>query len=104
MMYKTIVLELIQASPAYYEALRSSKRLLPAIESYANELKTRHHLWADQLRQANPGRDHRQMAAEAMELAIQDLQESLPYASPRDDMELTLDAAISHIRPLTPPA
>ena len=74
MQYKTIALELIQEQPELYEQLRSSKRLLPAMDAYAIELKASHEAWKDQLGQAKPGSDPSQIASEAMELAIQELQ------------------------------
>jgi hypothetical protein len=99
MQYKTIILELIQAQPELYEQLRSSKRLLPAIDDYAVLLKTSHELWKERFSQANLGSDPRQIAAEAMELAIQELQHRLPSASPADEAEpLSLDAAMNFLR------
>ena len=99
MQYKTITMELIQEQPELYEQLRSSKRLLPAIDAYATELKDSHEAWKDQLGRANPNSDPRQVASEAMELAIQDLQRRLPCASPMDEAEpLSLDAAMSFLR------
>ena len=37
MLYKTITLELLQEQPELYEQLRSSKRLLPAMDAYASD-------------------------------------------------------------------
>ena len=87
MQYKTIALELIQEQPELYERLRSSKRLLPAMDAYAIELKASHEAWKDQLGQAKPGSDPSQIAAEALELAIEELRDRLPSASPRDEAE-----------------
>ena len=63
MQYKTIALELIQEQPELYEQLRSSKRLLPAMDAYAIELKASHEAWKDRLSQARPGSDPSQIAA-----------------------------------------
>lgn len=105
MQYKTITLELIQDRPELYERLRSSKRLLPAVDAYAAELKAGHEAWKDRLAQANPGRDPRQISSEALELAIEELRDRLPSVSPRDEAEpLSLDAAMSYLRRHTPPA
>ena len=49
MQYKTIALELIQEQPELYERLRSSKRLLPAMDAYAIDLKAGHEAWMDRL-------------------------------------------------------
>lgn len=104
MQYKTIALGLIQEQPELYEQLRGSKRLLPAMDAYAIELKASHEHWKDQLNQAKPGSDPSRMASEAMEQAIQDLRDRLHSASPRDEAEpISLDAAMSYLRRHTPP-
>ena len=99
MHYKTIALELIQQKPELYERLRSSKRLLTAMDAYAIELKASHEAWKEQLSQARPGSDPSQIASEAMELAIQDLRDRLPSGSQATEADpLSLDAAMSFIR------
>lgn len=105
MLYKTIALELIREDPARYEQLRSSKRLLPAMDAYAIELKDSHEAWKEQLARVRPGSDPRQIASEAMELAIEQLRGHLPCGSPRDEAEpMALDAAMSIIRKASLPA
>jgi hypothetical protein len=104
MQYKTIALALIQERPELYEHLRSGKMLLTAMDAYAIELKASHEHWKDQLSQARPGRDPRQVSSEAMELAIEDLQARLPSASPRDEAELMIEGAMAFLRSHTPPA
>jgi hypothetical protein len=105
MQYKTITLELIQEQPTLYERLRSSKRLLPAMDAYAIDLKTSHDEWKDRIGQANPGSDPSQIATEALELAVQDLRDRLSSASPAGEAEpLSLDAAMNFLRRHTPPA
>jgi hypothetical protein len=105
MQYKTITLELLRDRPDLYEQLRSSKRLLPAMDAYAMELKAFHEQWKEQLTQARSGSDPRQIASEALEMAIQDLQEHLPCESTIDETEpFSLDAAMSFIRLHTPVA
>ena len=52
------------------------------MDAYAIDLKASHEAWKDQLGQAKPGSDPRQIASEALELAMQDLRERLPSASP----------------------
>ena len=105
-LYKTIVLELLQENPGTYEPLRSTKRLLPAMEAYALDLKKSHERWKEQLVQARPGSDVSQMiSSEALELAIEDLRDRLLCASPREEAEpISLDAAMSYVRRHTPPA
>jgi hypothetical protein len=103
--YKTITLELIRDHPDLYERLRSSKRLLPAMESYARDLKTSHEAWKERLRQTRPGSDPIQIASVALELAIEELRDRLPSESTPNEAEpLSLDAAMSFIRKHSPPA
>jgi hypothetical protein len=99
MLYKTIALEMMQENPELYERLRSSKRLLTAMDAYAIELKASHDMWKEQLGQANPNSDPRQTAIEAMELAVQELRDRLPSASPATETEpFSLDAAMNFLR------
>jgi hypothetical protein len=104
MHYKTIALQLIQERPELYEQLRSGKMLLTAMDAYAIELKASHEHWKEQLGRAKPGRDPRQISSEALELAIEDLQDRLPSASPKDEPELMIDGAMAFLRHHTPPA
>jgi hypothetical protein len=74
MLYKTIVLELLADRPQLHEHLRLSRRLLPTLESMAAELRDRHMDWTRALAQARPGSVTTQLSAEALELAIRDLE------------------------------
>lgn len=99
MQYKTIALELIQEQPELYERLRSSKMLLTATDAYSIELKASHEMWKEQFSQSMPGNDQRQIASEAMELAIQDLRDRLPSGSQATEADpLSLDAAMNFLR------
>lgn len=105
MQYKTIVLGLIEAHPALHEQLKASRTLLLTLDTLAGELKAGHEAWTERFCEANPGRDRRQMASEAMEHAIEDLRERLAFASPESAAEeASLDAAMAFIRPHTPSA
>ena len=104
MLYKTIALELLQDQPELYEQLRSSKRLLPSMDAYAIELKSYHESWREQLSEARPNSDPSQIAAEALELAIAQLQERLPSESQTTDDGPTLDGAMAYLRRHTPTA
>jgi len=100
MLYKTITLDLLQEQPELYERLRSTKRLLPAMDDYATQMKQIHEDWKETLGQANPGSDPRQLSSEAMERAIEAIRERLSCASPQGAAEpLSLDAAMSFLRP-----
>jgi hypothetical protein len=98
MQYKTIILALLQQRPEMHEQLRKSRKLLPAMEFYARELKTSHEVWKDNLLQLRPGSDESQIANEALEMALKDLEDRLPSESPPDVAEtLSLDEAIAFI-------
>lgn len=105
MLYKTIALELIQEQPKLYKSLYSSRRVLPAMDSYAADLRTRHGAWKEALKQDRPGSHPTQIESEALELAIEDLRGLLRSASqPTGAEPPSLDAAMSFIRRHTPPA
>ena len=105
MQYKTIILELLQQRPQMHDQLRKNRKLLPAMEYYARELKTSHETWKENLSQAKPGSDPSQISSEALELALKELEDCMPTGSPPNDNEpLSLDAAMAFIRRHTPPA
>jgi hypothetical protein len=107
MLYKTILLELLQGQyPALYERLRSSRTLLSTLDDQAAALRRYHQTRMDELAQVKPDRDPAQMASQAMELAIQDLRDSLPSASEPTDAEETfsLDPAMAYLTRHTPTA
>ena len=98
MQYKTIILELLKQRPQMHEQLRQSRKLLPALEFYAQELKTSHEAWKETLSQAKLDSDQSQIAGEAMEMALKDMEDRLPTGSPGDKEPLSLDAAMAFIR------
>ena len=98
MQYKTIVLQLLEQRPEIHNQLRKNRELLPTLERFADQLKTRHEAWKDRLSQAKPGSDQSQIASEAMEMALKELEDRLPSASHRsDNEELSLDTAMAFI-------
>jgi hypothetical protein len=98
MHYKTIILEMLEQRPKMREELRQTRKLLPTLEFYASELKESHDDWKDRLLQAKPDNDPSQIAAEAMELALKDLEDRLPSESNQDESEaLSLDQAMARI-------
>jgi hypothetical protein len=108
MMYKTIVLELLQEQyPALHQQLRRKRTLLKTMNQYAIELRTAHLAWMKELRRASPECDPSQIGSEALELALQHLQGSLPSESPptgaAEEM-FSLDAAMATSHRPTPPA
>ena len=103
MQYKTIVLQLLEQHPEIRDQLKRQRQMLPTMEHFARDLKTRHEAWKDRLFQAMPDSDESQIASEALELALKELEDRLPSGSPRDDKEpLSLDGAMASIRRLTP--
>ena len=99
MQYKTIVLELLEQHPEIHEQLRKERKLLPTMERLASELKTSHEAWKAQLLQATPGSDPSQIASEALEMAVEELEQSLPAASLADGSEaLSLDGAMAYLQ------
>jgi hypothetical protein len=98
MQYKTIVLELLKERKELHEQLRLTRRLLPTLETCSQELKASHETWKDTLAAANPSSDPIQIASEAMELAIKDLEDRLPSVSRAEESEpLSLDHAMAFV-------
>jgi hypothetical protein len=107
MHYKTITLELLRQHPSLHQELRNRGTLQPTMERYAALLKERHLAWMETLSQTRPGRDPIQLSSEALQRALQDLQEALPAgSSPKADTmqePLSLEAAMAYLRRHTPP-
>jgi hypothetical protein len=100
MTYKTICMELLEQRPKMYDQLRKSRSLLPTLNRLASDLKARHQAWKQELQAIRPGSD-RQIADEAMELAVKELEDHLSADSEGEAMDF-LDAAMPCLRP-TPP-
>lgn len=99
MQYKTIILELLQQHPRIRDQLRRQRRLLAAVNHLASDLKSRHEAWKARLRQANPGRSQRQIACEALEIALQETADRLSADSqPSGRHPLSLDEAMAFLR------
>jgi chromosome segregation ATPase len=102
-MYKTIILELLQQRPQMHERLRKSRTVLPTLEIYARELKTSHEAWKETLWQLRTGSEPSQINSEALEMALNELEDRLPTESPQNEQEaLSLDQAMAFIRRHTP--
>ena len=98
MQYKTIILEMLEQRPKMHQELRQSRKLLPTLEFHASELRDSHEDWKDRILQAKPESDLSQIASEAMELALKDMEDRLPSESNQDESEtLSLDQAMAHI-------
>ncbi|HVX56726.1 MAG TPA: hypothetical protein VHA37_03260 [Candidatus Saccharimonadales bacterium] len=95
--YKTIVLELLQDRPMLHEQLRANGTLVESMEQLAVAFRACHLQRMKELEAAMPGSDPSQLSSEAMELALSELEASLPPVSRESDdgMEtLSLDQAI----------
>ena len=104
MQYKTIVLQLLEQHPEIKDQLQKQRQMLPTLERCARQLKTLHEFWKERLSQTKPGSDEAQVASEALEMALKELEDRLPFGSPPDDQEpLSLDGAMAFIRRHTPP-
>jgi hypothetical protein len=76
-----------------------NRKLIPAMELYAKELKSSHEAWKETLSEAKPENDQNQIANEAMEMALKEMEDRLPTASPTEGTEpLSLDGAMAFIR------
>jgi len=95
MLYKSIIHDLIQQRPDFHDQLRKERKLLPTLEKYARELRISHEAWQKMLLQMRPGSDRGQIANEAMEMALKEMEDHLPSASSQDGNEAQiLDAAM----------
>src|SRR5579871_5153787 len=101
MLYKTICLGLLEQRPELYDQLRKNRTLLPTLNRLAIELKARHEAWKQELQATRPGSDS-QTASEAMELAVQELEDRLS-ADSEEEAQAFIDAAMAYLHP-TPPA
>jgi hypothetical protein len=74
MHYKTIVLELLKEHRETYNELRRKRTLLPTIDRLARDLASSHERWKTHLSQTKPESHPTQIASEALELALKDLE------------------------------
>jgi len=102
--YKTIVHDLLQDRPNLHEQLRASGTLLPTMEQLAVAFRACHlnHLnRMKELAETRPGSDPSQLSSEALELALQELQDSLPPESKASDEgaeTFSLDQAMTFLQ------
>ena len=97
--YKTIVLELLRDRPALHEQLRASGTLQASMEQLAVAFRACHLERMKELAESRPGSDPAQISSEAMELAVKELQDSLPSESSDADTEtFSLDQAMTFLQ------
>jgi hypothetical protein len=105
MQYKTMVLELIQQRREMHEELRKKRKLLQTVNLYARELKRNHEAWKAVLFPLRPDSDPSQIANEALEIALKELEDSLPTGSlPDEDEAIPIEEAMAFFLRHTPPA
>jgi hypothetical protein len=97
MQYKTIVLELLKQRPRMHERLRKHRKLLATMEQHARELRTSHLAWKELLSQLRPGSAPSQIAAEALEMALKELEDRLPPEQDGGENQF-LDATMLFLR------
>ena len=71
------VLELLQNRPELHEKLRLSRTLLTTLNLYSSHLKANHQVWMVRLSRVKPGSERSQLASEALEIAVQEMQDSM---------------------------
>jgi hypothetical protein len=98
MHYKTIVLEMLQDRPQLRDLLQRQRRMLAAVEQYAQELKTSHEVWQERLSQARPGSNPTQILSEAMELALNELEDRLPSESEAGEGTASFGTAMAQLK------
>ncbi len=95
--YKTLTLQMLRDNRPIYQQLKQTRTLPQTLDHYSRELKRSHTGWKDSLSESRPGSEPSQIAAEALEFALQELEDRL-QAEPVDSESLTLDAAINYLR------
>ena len=96
MHYKTIVMELLQNRPELHEKLRLSRTLLTSLNLYSSHLKANHEAWMDRLSRAKPSSERSQLASEAFEIAVKEMEDSMGTSDfPLETETLSLDGAMA---------
>jgi hypothetical protein len=84
MLYHTIALDLLEQDPPLHNRLRRERKLLAAMTACAEELKCRHLAWIGRLKASRPESHPSQLAAEALEVALDELRSSIQQEFPID--------------------
>ena len=101
-LYKTIVLRLLEERPEMYRQLQQSRTLLATLNRYSQELSISHNAWKERLLDVNPGSSESQIESEAAELALKELVDRLPSPLQDEDETFSLESAMAFIRKHTP--
>lgn len=105
MTYQTMILELMMQRPRTLKELRSNRVLFPAIELYAKQLRQIHQSWKRHLFQNSLECCEEQIASEALEFALMEVQELFP-TEPSDEVGIpfSLASLMAFLRAQTPTA
>lgn len=98
MQYLTIIHDLLQQQPRTHEELRKNRKLLPTVERYAKELRSSHEAWKKMLATLRPTSHPMQIASEALEMALKEMEAHLPSDTQADEAPQFLDAAMLFLR------
>jgi len=98
MPYKSIILEILQERPILHEQLRSNSELHSTMNRLAIQLREIHLREIERLRDLRPNSAQVQLRGEAMEIALQAIQEILPPEESRTEDELSLDGAMAFLK------
>jgi hypothetical protein len=105
MKYKTMALEMVRQRRQLHRQLCQEKQLLEAVERHARQLRATHEIWKQRLMESRPGSESNQIASEALELALKDMEDYLDNASQLNDHDpLSLDGAMAFLRRHSPHA
>jgi hypothetical protein len=91
MLYKTIVLELLQEWAKRFPK-ENRPVLLPLMEKLALELRERHLTLVEELKNARPGLDSYQALTMASEIALKEMEERIQQAVSFEEMSLEMDS------------
>jgi hypothetical protein len=105
MHYKTIILERIRQDRELHNRLKQSGTLAATLDQYAQELKRLHEALKADLAMARPQSDPGSINSEALEMALNEMENRFASESPSDDANsLSLEGAMAFLRRATPTA
>ena len=97
MHYKTIALELLNQHPKNHKKPRNHHSLLQTVERFARDLKMSHEAWKERLSVTMLESSSSQIAAEALEIAVMELENSLKAVSLDDSEPPSIDQLMAFI-------
>lgn len=99
MQYKTIVMEMLEFRTEIKARLSQEGSPLETLDRLAMELKSLHESYKEQIAHSRANSHPVQISSEALEMALQELEDRLLLASPIEEPEpFTLDGAMAFIR------